>query len=99
MATLIQCFAHVSLFIRRIPGLVICNGTRGVAVGSGTALEVGKVAVSKLDVGVTGIFHLHNPSCRTMALGSIYPLTEMSTRNNSWEDKGSRFVFLTTLPP
>jgi hypothetical protein len=29
--------------------------------------------------GVTGIFHLHNPSGRTMALGSNQPLTEMST--------------------
>jgi hypothetical protein len=34
--------------------------------------------------GVTGIFHWHNPSSRTMALGSTQPLTEMSTRNNSW---------------
>ena len=33
---------------------------------------------------VTGIFHLHNPSGRTMALGSTQPLTEMSTRNISW---------------
>ena len=31
--------------------------------------------------GVTGIFHLHNPSGRTMTLGSTQPLTEMSTRN------------------
>jgi hypothetical protein len=74
------------------------KGTRGGAVGSGTALEVGKVAGSKLDDGVTGIFHLHNPSCRTMALGSTYRVTEMSTRNNSWEFNGCRFVFLTTLP-
>jgi hypothetical protein len=26
----------------------------------------------------------HNPVGRTMALGSIQPLTEMSTRNISW---------------
>jgi hypothetical protein len=26
-------------------------------------------------------FSLHNPSSRTMALGSTQPLTEMSTRN------------------
>ena len=31
-----------------------------------------------------GIFHWHNPSGRTMALGSTQPLTEMSTRNISW---------------
>jgi len=29
-------------------------------------------------------FHLHNPSGRSMALGSTQPLTEMSTRNISW---------------
>jgi len=30
-------------------------------------------------------FHRHNPSGHTMALGSTQPLTEMSTRNISWE--------------
>ena len=34
--------------------------------------------------GVIGIFHWHNPSGRTMDLGSTQPLTEMSTRNISW---------------
>jgi len=34
--------------------------------------------------GVIGIFQWHNPSGRTMALGSTQPLTEMSTRNISW---------------
>ena len=33
--------------------------------------------------GVTGIFHLHNPSGHTIALGLTQPLTEMSTRNIS----------------
>jgi hypothetical protein len=41
-----------------------------------------KVAGSIPD-GVIGIFHLHNPSGRTMALGLTQPLTEMSTRNIS----------------
>ena len=40
-----------------------------------------KVAGSIPD-GVIGIFR--NPSCRTMALGSTQPLTEMSTRSISW---------------
>jgi hypothetical protein len=44
--------------------------------------------------GVTGIFHLHNRSGRTMALGSTQPLTEMSTNGG----KGGRCVGLTTLP-
>ena len=42
-----------------------------------------KVAGSIPD-GVIGIFHGHNPSDRTVALGSTQPLTEMSTRNISW---------------
>jgi hypothetical protein len=33
--------------------------------------------------GVIGIFHWHNPSGRTIALGLTQPLTEMSTRNIS----------------
>jgi len=42
-----------------------------------------KVAGSILD-GVIEIFHWHNPSDRTMALGLTQPLTEMSTRSISW---------------
>ena len=57
-----------------------------------------KVAVS-IPHGFIGIFHWHNPSGRTVALGLTQPLTEMSTRNISWVDKGGRCVGLTTLPP
>jgi len=42
-----------------------------------------KVACSIPD-GVTGNFHRHNPSGRTLALELTQPLTEMSTRNVSW---------------
>jgi len=42
-----------------------------------------KVVVSIPD-DVFRIFHWHNPSGRTMALGLTQPLTEMSTRNISW---------------
>jgi len=34
--------------------------------------------------GVIGIFHWHNPSDRTMTLGSSQPLTEMFTRSIFW---------------
>jgi hypothetical protein len=34
--------------------------------------------------GVIGMFHWHNPSGRTKALGLTQPLTEMSARNISW---------------
>jgi hypothetical protein len=47
--------------------------------------------------GIVGFFHWHNPSSRTMTLGSTQPLTEMSTSNNSW-GKGGRCVGLTNLP-
>jgi hypothetical protein len=42
-----------------------------------------KVAGSVSD-DVIGIFQLHNPSGRTVALGSTKPLAGMSTRNDSW---------------
>jgi hypothetical protein len=47
-----------------------------------------KVAGSIPD-GVIGIFHLHNPSGRTMALRLTQPLTQMSTRKISWEAKAA----------
>jgi hypothetical protein len=47
-----------------------------------------KVAGSIPD-GVIGIFHLHNPSGRTMAQGSTLPLTEMNTRDISWGVKAA----------
>jgi len=34
--------------------------------------------------GVIEIFHCHNTSGRTMALGTTQPVTEMGTRNLSW---------------
>jgi hypothetical protein len=43
-------------------------------------------------------FNLPNPSKHTMALGSIQPLAEMSTRNLQG-GKGGRRVRLTTSPP
>jgi hypothetical protein len=56
-----------------------------------------KVAGSIPD-GTIGIFRWHNPSCRTMALGSTQPLEELINRDISW-GKGGRCVGLTTLPP
>ena len=40
-------------------------------------------------VVVTGIFHEHDPSGRTMALGSTQPLKEMSTTDISWAVKAA----------
>jgi hypothetical protein len=47
--------------------------------------------------GVTGIFHWHNPSSCTMALGLAQSLTEMRTMNNSLGGKGGWCVGLTTF--
>jgi len=48
------------------------------------ALATSRKVAGLISDGVTGIFDLHNPSGRTMALGLTQPLTEMSTRNISW---------------
>ena len=47
-----------------------------------------KVAASIPD-GVTQIFYAYSPSGLTIALRSAHPLTEMSTRNISWEVKAA----------
>jgi len=59
-----------------------------------------KVAGSIPD-GVIGIFHWHNPSGRTLVLGSTQPLIEIRTRNISWGwgSKNGRCIGPTTLPP
>ena len=41
-------------------------------------------AAGSIPDDVIGIFHWHNPSGHTVALGLTQPLTEMSTRNTSW---------------
>ena len=69
----------------------------GGAVGWGTALQARKVA-GLIPDGVTGIFHWHNPSGRTIARGLSQPLTEMNIRNISW-GKSGRCLGLTTLSP
>jgi hypothetical protein len=48
---------------------------------------------------VTGIFHWHNPSGYTVALGLTKPVTEMIPGIFPWGCKGGRCVGLTTLPP
>jgi len=72
-----------------IGGTWWCNWLRDCATSR-------RVAGSLLD-GVNGIFHSHNPSDHTTALGSTQPLTQMSIRNISCEGKGSWCIGLTTL--
>jgi hypothetical protein len=65
--------------IKQITGV---EGARGGAVVEALRYKP-KIARSIPD-SVFGIFHLHNLSGRTMALGSTQPPTEMSTWNVSW---------------
>jgi len=58
-----------------------------------------RMIMGSILVGAVGNFHSHNPSDRTMALGSTQPLTNMSTRNISRKGKSSWCVGLTTLLP
>ena len=77
----------------------ICTKERGTRWGSWLRNCAARRKVAGwISDGVTGIFHWHNPSARTMALGLTQPLTEMSTRNISW-GKGRRWLRLTTLSP
>ena len=72
---LLQCFSGWGLTLSL--HITSYEEVRGGAVGGGTALKSREVAGSIL-VGVIGIFHRHNPSGRSTALGSTRPLTEMS---------------------
>jgi len=58
-------------------------------VGTAVAQWLRRCAITRkvtgsIPDGVIGIFRLHNPSDRTMALGSTQPLTEMNTRSMCW---------------
>ena len=68
-----------------------CNGRFGGTwwCGSLRHCTTNRKAAGSIPDGVTGIFHWHNPSGRTMSLGSTQPLTEMSTRNISWGIKAA----------
>jgi hypothetical protein len=62
----------------------------------GTMLQPGR---SRIRIPMRWIFSVPNPSSRSMLLGSIQPLTEMSTRNLPGGVKGGRPVRLKILPP
>jgi hypothetical protein len=62
---------------------IICLVARGGAVVE--ALRYQPEVAGSIPNGIIGISQCHNTSGRTMALESTQPLTEMSTRNISWE--------------
>jgi len=78
-----DCVGYVFVYLLSI---IICRWYRrsptAVAQWLRRCTTNRKVAGSIPDV--IGIFHSHNPSDRTMALGSTQPLAEMSTRSISW---------------
>jgi hypothetical protein len=61
----------------------ISRHAAGGAVGWGTTLQAGRSRVRYPMVSLK-FFHWHNPSGRTMALGSSQALRKISTRNISW---------------
>jgi hypothetical protein len=85
-ASLVACHFITSSQTFRLAHII--TGVRGGAVGWGTALQNQKV-VGSIPDGAIGIFHWHNPSSCTLALGLTQPLTEMSTRNISWGVKAA----------
>ena len=58
-----------------------------VAVGRGTVLQVGRALFPFPMVSLE--FFIDIPSGRTMALGSIQPISGMSTRNTFWGVKAA----------
>jgi len=61
---------------------IIILYTRGTAVAQWLrCCATNRTVAGSIPDGVTGIFHWHNPSDRTMTLGSTQPLTDMSTRS------------------
>ena len=45
--------------------------------------------MGSIPAGVFGIFHKHNASVRTVTLGLVHSLTEISTRSISWGVKAT----------
>jgi hypothetical protein len=96
-----QILIRVQHFLNKIGSILLFGShTMFLSLNNGTPWRTclkhcatsRKVADSFLEY-VNGIFHLHNPSGRTMALGSTHLLTERSTRNISLG------LELITLPP
>jgi hypothetical protein len=69
--------------------LTFTYGTRGDAVGWGTALQAGRSRVRFPMVSLRLFTDTILPTALSMALGSTQRLTEMSTRNISWRVKAA----------
>ena len=83
MFTYIQCwkmYGHTTNQWYFLMGFTVTNLHFTLSQKFGTNRKV----AGSIPDGVIWIFHWHNPSYRTIALGSTQPLTEMSTRSISW---------------
>ena len=65
----------------RLSGVLVC--------GEYTDYRQSVDCVGYQQSSVTGIFHRHNRSGHTMAVGWAQPLTDMSARNISWGVKAA----------
>jgi hypothetical protein len=83
-AGVIQAYVLTGLPGRGTNLSIISVGARGGVVVEALRYKSEGLA-GLIPDGVTGFFYLHNPSGRTMALGSTQSRTEMSTGNDSWE--------------
>ena len=84
LSTDIKILVYISeciLFQLNLARLLKYLGVCGGAVGWGTT---SRKFVGSIPDAVMGIFHWHNPSGHTVALGLTQPLTEMITRSISW---------------
>jgi hypothetical protein len=76
------CVMHpVAIFINYVYTIQIREYAVAQLVES---LSTSRKVAGSIPDGFTGIFQWPSPSGNTMALGLTQPLTEMSTRNNSW---------------
>jgi hypothetical protein len=88
-------FFHLTSFVSNLLNtlksfylLLVSHGIRDGAVSWGTVLQAERSRVRFAMVSLE-IFHWYNPSGLIMVLGVPHPLTEISTRNNSWGVKAS----------
>ena len=88
LITILGHFHVISEYCNRI--IVIYCYEVGTAVAQWLRLcATSRKVAGSIPDAVIEIFHSHNPSDSTMALGTTQPLTEMSTRSIYWGVKAA----------
>ena len=86
---------NIAIIVEAMQGTNLCHKSVWKDMGpSGDAVTLERVTTSRKVMGsipecVIGIFRWHNPSGHTIAQGLTQPLTEMGTRNISWDVKAA----------